>query len=83
MANRVPTRDRKLILLDNEQSPVWAEDVAKRLQNGETLSVVSAHLQVSDSHLREWLRRNGYHSRRQPSLWTGPEAGEASGDGAV
>jgi len=62
--------ERKFILLDDGQTPTYAEDVIGRINQGERIDAIARHLEVSDSHLRSWLRRNGYVPQRQPVRWT-------------
>ena len=73
MAPRTKIEDRKFILLDNGQTPTYAEDVTRRINQGESIDMIARHLQVSDSTLRTWLRRNGYSPVRQPVLWSSDE----------
>lgn len=66
---RIKLANRKAVLLDNDQVPVYAEDTLKRLQAGESIDILAQEYQVSGSHLRTWLRRNGFVPKRQPTLW--------------
>lgn len=74
MAPRIKQADRKHVLMENEQIPVYPEDVARRLQEGESPASLAAETRVSEGHLRQWLARNGYRAVKQ-TTWQQADAG--------
>jgi hypothetical protein len=75
---RTKQHDRRYILLDEGQQGVHASDVAARLQNGSSVDIEANNLDVSVSHLRQWLARNGYRPVKQ-TTWQQADAGEEVG----
>jgi transposase len=69
MTSRTKLLDRQHILLEDGQKPVYAAEVAMNLQNGTSIDEAANRLDVSTSHLRQWLRRNGYTAEQQPAVW--------------
>jgi transposase len=62
---RTKQHDRQYILLDDGQQAVTAAEVVAYLRDGSTVDAQANRLDVSSSHLRQWLARNGYHAVKQ------------------
>ena len=54
---RTKQHDRQFILLDDGQHQLHADEIINELENGATITSVANRLDVSTSHLRQWLAR--------------------------
>ena len=68
---RTKTTERQIVLLDAGQKAIHPEDVIELLQSegGPSVDQLAETYGVSGSHLRQYLRRNGFQPVRQPTIW--------------